>query len=297
MRCSTGYETMRCRGGDVTNGDDPRWVDLHLHTSYSDGADPPEAVVERAKELGASAIAITDHDTLAGLHDAAKACARHGIEFLPGVEISSHAGSKELHILGLGVDPESESFRATLSRMAEARSGRGKQIVARLQKMDVPIAWEEVEKLANGVVGRMHIARTLVAKGVVPAIQDAFDTFLKAGRPAFVPRETLSPREAVNAIHAAGGLAFVAHPGIGDLESRLETLLSEGFDGIEVMHSRHAPPQQERFSALATARGLMTTGGSDCHGGIKGDGLLMGKVRVPYRVYAAIRERLRARHG
>ncbi len=281
----------------MTNGADPRWVDLHLHTNYSDGADAPEAVAERAAGLGASAIAITDHDTLAGLREAAEACARRGVEFLPGVEISSHAGSKELHILGLGVDPESASLRSTLARMAEARSERGKQIVARLQRMDVPIAWEDVEKLAGGVVGRMHIARTLVAKGVVPTIQDAFDKFLKAGRPAFMPRETLSPCEAVDTIHAAGGLAFVAHPGIGDLESRLEALLPEGFDGIEVMHSRHAPPQQARFAALAAARGLMMTGGSDCHGGIKGDGLLMGKVRVPYRVYAAIRARLAAKHG
>jgi len=281
----------------VTAGDDGRWVDLHLHTHYSDGADAPDDVADRAATLGASAIAITDHDTLSGLNEAAEACAKRGLEFLPGVEISSRAGSKELHILGLGVDPNSESLKNTLARMAEARAERGRKIVERLAKMDVPITWDDVSSRAGGVVGRMHIAKVLVDKGIVRSVQDAFDKFLKAGRPGFMPREVLSPREAVDAIHGGGGLAFVAHPGIGDLESRLEPLLSEGFDGIEVMHSRHTPPQRERFAALAKDRGLSTTGGSDCHGGIKGDGFLIGTVRVPYSVFAAIRDRTAAKHG
>jgi predicted metal-dependent phosphoesterase TrpH len=251
-------------------------------------------VVARAAELGASAIAITDHDTLDGLPEAADACAKHGIEFLPGVEISSRAGSKELHILGLGVDPSDTQLRSTLARMAQARADRGQKIVERLARMDIAITWDEVSQSAGGTVGRMHIARLLLERGHVSSVQDAFDRFLKAGRPAFIPRETLTAPEAVDAIHASGGLAFVAHPGIGDLGSRLDALLSEGFDGIEVYHSRHTPPQQARFEALVTERGLMKTGGSDCHGGIKGDGILMGRVRVPYSVFEVIRDRVAA---
>ncbi len=270
---------------------DPRWVDLHLHTHYSDGADAPAAVAARAAELGASAIAITDHDTLAALPEAAAACASHGIEFLPGVEISSRAGSKELHILGLGVRPDDAPLIATLRRMAAARADRGRRMVERLAQLGVPVSWDDIAGRAGGVVGRMHIAQAVVAAGHAQTIQDAFDKFIKAGRPAYVPRETLTPREAVDAIHAAGGLAFVAHPGVGDLESRLESLLTEGFDGVEVFHSKHGPHHQQRFATLAAERGLLISGGSDCHGNVKGDGLLMGRVRVPYAVYEAIRAR------
>jgi predicted metal-dependent phosphoesterase TrpH len=264
---------------------------LHLHTHYSDGADSPETVAARAAEFGASAIAITDHDTLAALPEAAEACAQHAIEFLPGVEISSRAGSKELHILGLGVSPTDAKLTATLARMAAARAERAQRMVRRLVELGVPVSWEDIAARAGGTVGRMHIAQTIVAAGHARTIQDAFDKYIKAGRPAYVPRETLSPREAIDAIHAAGGLAFVAHPGVGDLESRLDALLTEGFDGIEVFHSKHAPHHQQRFAALAAERGLMVSGGSDCHGNVKGDGLLMGRVRVPYTVFEAIRAR------
>jgi predicted metal-dependent phosphoesterase TrpH len=228
------------------------------------------------------------------LPEAADACVRNGVEFLPGVEISSRAGSKELHILGLGVDAADPNLTATLARMAQARAERAKKMVERLVELGVPVSWGDIASRAGGVVGRMHIAQAIVATGHVQTIQDAFDKYIKAGRPAYVPREVLSPREAVDAIHAAGGLAFVAHPGVGDLESRLETLLVEAFDGIEVYHSKHAPHQRERFAAIAAERGLMVTGGSDCHGNVKGDGLLMGRVRVPYEVFDAIRTRVQA---
>lgn len=273
-------------------GSDARWVDLHLHTIFSDGADTPKAVAARAASLGASAMAITDHDTLGALPRAAAACAEHGIEFLPGVEISSHIGTQELHILGLGVDTQNPALRDRLEKMAAVRLERGRAMAARLNALGVPVDFAAIEARAGGVVGRMHLAKAVVELGHAATVQDAFEKYLKAGRPAYVARESMSAREAVDAIHAADGLAFVAHPGIGRIDSRFDVLLEIPFDGIEAFHSKHTADQQKRYAALAEKRGLLITGGSDCHGGIKGDPLLIGTVRTPYEVYARIRDRL-----
>lgn len=274
---------------------DTRWVDLHLHTNHSDGSDAPRRVVERAVEAGASAIAITDHDTVSGVAEAAAACAEAGLEFLPGVEISAKHGQQEVHILGLGVDPESDALLETLGRMAAAREERARRMVAKLQELGVPVTWEEVvPEGSQGVVGRMHLAQAVLAAGHCKTIQDAFDKYLKAGRPAFVPRSVLTAAEAVDTIHTANGLAFVAHPGIGNLQSRLDALLALPFDGIEAYHSKHSPGKQAAFQSIAAERGLLISGGSDCHGTVKGETPLLGRVRVPYRVYADIQERLAA---
>lgn len=266
-----------------------RYADLHTHTTFSDGADAPEVVINRAKEHGLSAIAITDHDTLSGIPDAQRAADEVGIELLPGVEVSSRYGKHEVHILGLGVDPKHAGLTASLAVLGEERSTRAEKMIEKLNALGVPVDFEALrERVGEGVIGRMHIAQEIMALGHSESIQGAFDKYIKAGKSAYVPKTAMTCEEAVAAIHEAGGLAFVAHPCIGKTRAILEHLLQLPFDGIEVFHSRHTPGHIADLKALAEERGLMITGGSDCHGSIKGDPPLMGRVRLPYRYYEAI---------
>jgi 3',5'-nucleoside bisphosphate phosphatase len=259
------------------------FVDLHLHTNFSDGADTPERVVERAVEIGFKAIAITDHDTLAGIPRAQKAADAAGIELVPGVEISAKWGKVEVHILGLGVDPTNEHFIQELKVLEDERASRAEKMIAKLNKLDVPVDYEALkERIGDGVIGRMHIAQEVYALGFVPSLQGAFDKYIKEGRPAYVDKKAMTCEKAIECIHAAGGLAFVAHPGLGKVRKALMKILHIPFDGIEVYHSRHTPGHVAELQSVAREKGLLITGGSDCHGSIKGDEPLMGRVRLPY---------------
>ena len=274
-----------------------RFCDLHLHSNRSDGADAPARVVERAAEHGLAAMALTDHDTLAGLEEASAAARERGIAFLNGVEISSKYKNNEVHILGLGVGTDCAELNTALERIVRDRETRGRRIVDRLRELGVPIDWANVAKRAEGAaVGRMHIAQEILALGHANTVQGAFDRYIKGGRPAYVAKTLLPCNEAVEKIHAAGGLAFVAHPGIGRHEHRLEPMLDAfAFDGIEVWHTHHTAEQAKRFVKIAEARKLLVTGGSDCHGTVKGQAPEMGKVKMPYRYFEAIQAALAAR--
>jgi len=269
------------------------FADLHLHSNHSDGSDAPELVAKRAAELGIGAIALTDHDIATGNAAAESVCRSLKLEFLPGIEISADFEGREIHILGLGIDPESTALREALQMVQDARSTRAERIVARLHARGIPISIEEVTTLAaNGLPGRMHIARVLFEKGIVKTPQQAFDRFLNAGKPGHVGKTTMPTEDAIGAIHAAGGLAFVAHPGLGHSVRRaLPRLLRFPFDGIEVCHPSHSPGLSQEFRETAKAHGLLVTGGSDCHGMAKGRPE-MGRTRLPWEDYLAIRERL-----
>lgn len=270
-----------------------RFVDLHLHTNRSDGSDEPRRVVERAAEKELAAIAVTDHDTLAGVSETQAAGRELGVEVLRGVEISSRFGKNELHILGLGVSLDSPELNAALKAQVAARDSRAEQMVERLKALDVPVTIEKIKaRITDGVIGRMHVAQEVVAVGAATHVQDAFDKYIKAGRPAYVPKEVVPVEQAVELIHTAGGLAFVAHPGLGKHDSRLESIFKHPFDGIEAYHTRHTPAQRKKFLAFAESRDLLVSGGSDCHGTIKGEAPLMGRAEVPFEVYARIRDAL-----
>ncbi len=256
------------------------FVDLHTHSTASDGTLPPEQVVAAAHAAGLSALALTDHDTLAGIPVAARAGEALGVRVVPGVELSAHDGNREIHILALHVtrlavlESRLETFRA-------GRTLRASQIVDRLRGLGVDISVDTVMQEANGAaVGRPHIARAMIRGGGVRDFHDAFDRYLGAGRPAFVPKQRLDVREAISIAHEAGGLAIWAHPGGDGRRARLEPLVALELDGVEVRHPSHMLEDINRLAALTEFFGLVPSGGSDWHGSGEGPRTI-GGMRIP----------------
>lgn len=252
-------------------------IELHCHTTASDGTYTPERLVEHAFELGITHLAITDHDSTAALDPAARACADRGIRLIPGVELSTSYKGRPMDILGYGFDPDAPVLKRALADMIDKRNARTPKIVARLQEEGVPIALEDVLQAASGdAVGRPHIARALVNRGVVASVQEAFERYIGRGCPAYVPKEVFQPGEAIGVIREAGGIAVLAHPRFlkfteGEFEALLDFLTGAGLGGIEAYYSQHSREEAERFAAAAAKRGLVATGGSDFHGENKPD--------------------------
>lgn len=267
-----------------------KWADLHTHSTCSDGAGTPAEVAGRAAGLGMSLLSLTDHDTLAGLAEARAAAERAGVCFVNGVEISASFENREVHVTGLGV---SEGHPALNTRLGLLQAGRVERITAmraRLSEAGIPIDENPAD---SPMTGRMHLALRLHAMGVTRTVQEGFDRFLKPGRAGWVPKTLCPADEAVALIQGAGGLAFVAHPGLGKgLVKMLPRLLELPFDGVEAWHVSHSPGMVDNLLALARERGLLVSGGSDCHGGVKGKRPEMGKVRVPVTKLAPLLERL-----
>lgn len=252
-------------------------IDLHLHTTHSDGSLSPTEVLRLAHKAGVSALAITDHDIVTGIPEAIAAGAELGIEIIPGVEISSRVGNSELHILGYCLQWQDPELNRRLTSLRESRHSRNPQIIERLRALGLDVTYEEVRTLAGtDAVGRPHIARLLMDKHYVTSAKDAFDRYLADGRPAYVARELPSPADAIAWIRAAGGVAVLAHPtwakvsGEG-LNALLTALRAEGLGGIEVHYSTHTKRQTTEYLDLAKRLDLLITGGSDFHGITKPD--------------------------
>ncbi len=283
-------------------------IDLHTHTTASDGSLTPAQVVQAAAQAGLKAVAITDHDTVAGL-DQALAASRGGeIEVVPGVEISvERRGSRAgMHILGLYLDHRHPGLLSALERLQEARARRNPQIAQRLRELGLAVSMEQVEALAGGgQVGRPHFAQVLVQMGAVADRGEAFARYLAADAPAYVPKFRFPPDEAIAFLRRAGAVPILAHPGLLRLRPRaLEELLGrlkeQGLEGVEAYYSEHDPATERLLASLAARLGLVVSGGSDFHGANKPDialGRGLGGLRVPATLLAGIRQRHRRLAG
>ncbi len=256
------------------------YVDLHMHSTASDGSRTPADVVRGAKRAQLLAIALTDHDTIAGLDEARAAGAELGIRVINGVELSAVEGDVETHLLGLHLQDTTVLARG-LGELREMRARRAREIVERLNRLGVNVTYDAVlEQAGKGTLGRPHVARALIAEGWATDARDAFDRYLAAGRPAYVPKEQLGMGAAIEMVHAAGGLAVLAHPGAGGTRERIEALRACGLDGIEVKHPSHSPADTTRLRALCDHFGLVPSGGSDWHGAVDGPRMI-GMMHVP----------------
>src|SRR5688572_25090075 len=280
------------------------FVDLHCHSTASDGTLSPKEVVTLAHRAGLSALALTDHDTIGGVGEAALAAGSLGIDFLPGIEISCefpHPGT--MHLLGYGVDPDSKVLRDLTRQLIDARDNRNPKIIAKLNDLGVAITMEEIEAEAGGggVVGRPHIAAVLHRKGYVSSIKQAFDKYLGTTGAAYFDKERLSPRRAFELVRESGGLPVLAHPvqlrttNDAELNRIVKDCVDMGLAGIEVIHSDHDDALVAKYTALAERYGLLKTGGSDFHGSNKKDidlGLARGR-RIPRAFFDELVDRHR----
>lgn len=264
------------------------YADLHSHSTASDGSDPPARVVERARAAGLAVMALTDHDTVAGVEEAKAAGRRLGVRVVPGTELTCYVGKREIHVLGYGIDIHHAGLAEHCRRFQEARITRARLIGERLAAAGAPINMDAVMAEADGgVVGRPHIAKALIAAGHVKDFQEAFDRFLGEGGPANVHKLNVSPEECVAVIREAGGVAIMAHPALGEQYDLVPTLLAAGAVGIEVWHSAHDWSATEKLHMIAIERGLAKTGGSDCHGNIKGQEPILGRFGLQLEAWRA----------
>jgi predicted metal-dependent phosphoesterase TrpH len=267
-----------------------KFADLHLHTYFSDGTFSPEELAAHGRQLGFAALALTDHDTVEGCARMAAACNAAGIEFTTGTELTAEHNDIELHLLGYFVDTQNEKLLADIARFQTTRQNRIREMVARLNALNVPLEAETVFALANcKSPGRPHVARALVKAGLCKSLDEAFERYLKKNRPAWVPKAKMSALEGVGLIHQAGGLAVMAHPGLNRTDDVIPVLVDAGLDGIECFHTKHSTAAAKRYLGIADKFHLLVTGGSDCHGFSKGKPLI-GTVKLPYEHVEKLKE-------
>lgn len=280
------------------------FADLHTHTTASDGLLPPAELVRQAKRAGLAAVAITDHDTVAGIAEALDEGERLGIMVVPGVEVSTVAAGTDIHILGYYTKADDPEWLQRLESLRRLRERRNQLIVDKLAALGIPISMEDVLAAArsgnehgssdaedDSSVGRPHIAKALIQKGIVATMKEAFDRYLAAGAAAYASVPRLHPFEAIEWIQAAGGTAVIAHPGLYGNDRLVEEIIRHGAQGIEVYHSDHSEEDERRYARLADMYGLIVTGGSDFHGDRNGESYhgAVGSRRVP----AGVLDRLR----
>lgn len=275
-----------------------RFIDLHTHSTCSDGTLTPDKLVKKAAEIGLAAVALTDHDTIAGLPEAMAAGQKYGIEVITGIEFSVTSDT-ELHMLGLNFSLDCPAINAVIDKvMVENRIIRNREVLKRLSEIGIDITEEEVNcEATSPIIGRSQIARVMLRKGYVSSVREAFDRYLAFGKPAFVPRKSLTPEKAISVIHESGGKAFLAHLNqTNKTDEELDTLLTElkamGLDGIEGYYTEYDEDMSRRYRKMAADLGLLLSGGSDFHGDNKVNynlGTGHGNLRIPYSLLESLK--------
>jgi predicted metal-dependent phosphoesterase TrpH len=271
-------------------------VDLHLHTTASDGACSPATLVQRAWMSGLRTIAVTDHDTTAGLPEAARAAVSHGLRLVTGIEITSVVGARDVHLLAYFFDPDNEALQAFLRAQRADRVARARQMGQRLAELGKPVNLTALLARAASdpgfSIGRPAIAQALVDAGHARDRNAAFDTLIGDGKPGCVPRTGASPAEIADLVHRAGGLVSLAHPVLVRDQASVPAIAA-GLDAIEVHHSEHDAGDTRRYRAMASGLGLAVSGGSDFHGETRGSRAVLGLVTLPDADFRALEARAR----
>ncbi len=271
------------------------FADLHLHTYFSDGTWSPDELVVEARRHDLAALALTDHDTVEGCAPMAAACSAAGLEFISGTELTAEQDGYEIHILGYGIDIQNPKLLLDIHKFQDVRQNRIREMVARLNHLNVPLEAEAVFALANcRAPGRPHVARALVEAGLCSSLDEAFERFLKKQRPAWVPKFKMSVSYAIDLIHQAGGAASMAHPVLSHADEVIPAMVESGLDGIECFHTKHTAATSAHYLGLASRFHLLVTGGSDCHGLSKGRPVI-GSVKLPFPCVEALKARIAER--
>jgi predicted metal-dependent phosphoesterase TrpH len=267
-------------------------VDLHIHTYFSDGINSPEEVLEIVRNRNLTAFSICDHDNIGGYLQLKGQLGRNDPELVPGVELSSGYGGEDIHILGYYFDLSSDELNNELLSFRNRRNQRGAEMLNKLKGMGIDIPLDLVKELAGrSAIGRPNVADALVGIKAVSSFAEAFEKYIGYNCPAYIPKENMTPREAIELIHRAGGLAVLAHPGIADAGSHIDEYLEYGLDGIEVYHPMHNNRIQQRYAKLAESKNILATGGSDFHGRQEKYGKI-GQVLVSEDLPAIMQNRL-----
>jgi predicted metal-dependent phosphoesterase TrpH len=276
-------------------------IDLHAHTTASDGSLTPTELVALAREAGLSALGITDHDTVAGLPEAAAAAQAAHLELVPGVELSVDYPHGQVHLLGYFIDFTRQQFLDRLQYLQDYRFRRNEKMVELMQQQGLPVTMEDIAREAGGnVIGRPHMALAMMRKGIVSSTQEAFDRYLAEGRPFHIPKVKLLPAEAIELLHSAGATTVLAHPkylkipDAGQLRTELAALKDQGLDGIEVFYSQHTEEETALYQEIARELNFAISGGSDFHGRSKPTvklGVVYQGTGVPDEVLAGLRSR------
>lgn len=270
-------------------------IDLHTHTTASDGRCSPEALVSRAAAAGVTTLSVTDHDTVAACADVERACVAAGLQFVSGIEVTAVLDGVDVHVLGYFIEPDSASLLAFLEDARRRRVQRVLAIVDRLAQHGIVLEADAILRPgltdSGKAAGRPWVARALVNAGHVATTDEAFDTWLARGRPAFVPRLGASPEEVIDRLHRAGGVVSLAHPGLTDVDRHIPAFVSAGLDALEAYHSRHDAAATARYVRMAQDLDLLLTGGSDFHGDPSHGPMEPGSVTLPPAAFQRLRQR------